>query len=115
MAEKKMTKATAMTLGAEALAAVNPEAAEILAKEAARLSAPRKATGKVSKEQAANMASADALLVAMEPEVKYTATEAGKLVGIETSQKATAVLKLLVEAGAVVKEAGRKTLYSRVA
>ena len=30
MAEKKMTKATAMTLGAEALAVVNPEAAEIL-------------------------------------------------------------------------------------
>ena len=115
MAEKKMTKATAMTLGAEALAVVNPEAAEILAKEAARLSAPRKATGKVSKEQAANMETADALLLAMEPEVKYTASEAGKLVGVETPQKATAILKLLVETGAVIKEAGRKTLYSRVA
>ena len=63
MAEKKMTKATAMALGAEALAVVNPEAAEILAKEAARLSAPRKATGKVSKEQVANMEAADALLL----------------------------------------------------
>lgn len=115
MAEKKMTKATAMTLGAEALAVVNPEAAEILAKEAARLSAPRKASGKPSKEQVANMEVADALLLEMEPEVKYTATEAGKLVGVETSQKATAILKLLVEAGAVVKETGRKTLYSRVA
>ena len=115
MAEKKMTKATAMTLGAEALAVVNPEAAEILAKEAARLAAPRKATGKVTKEQAANMAMADELLIAMDPEVKYTATDAGKLIGVETSQKATAILKLLVEAGAVVKETGRKTLYARVA
>lgn len=110
MAEKKMTKATAMTLGAEALAVVNPEAAEILAKEAARLSAPRKA-GKMTKEQMANAALAEEMLAAMEAGVKYTATEAGKLVGLETSQKATAILRMLVAAGTVAKEEGRKTLY----
>ena len=111
MAEKKMTKATAMTLGAEALAAVNPEAAEILAKEAARLSAPRKASGKMTKEQMANAALAEELLAAMEVGVKYTASEAGKLVGVETPQKATAILRMLVAAGTVAKEEGRKTLY----
>ena len=111
MAEKKMTKATAMTLGAEALAAVNPEAAEILAKEAARLSAPRKASGKMTKEQMANVALAEELLAAMEAGVKYTASEAGKLVGVETPQKATAILRMLVAAGTVAKEEGRKTLY----
>ena len=115
MAEKKMTKATAFAIAAEHMATVDAEVTEILLKEVARLSAPRKATGKVTKEQAANMAMADELLIAMDPEVKYTATDAGKLVGVETSQKATAILKLLVEAGAVVKETGRKTLYSRVA
>lgn len=111
MAEKKMTKATAMTLGAEALAVVNPEAAEILTKEAARLSAPRKASGKMTKEQMANAALAEEMLAAMEAGVKYTATEAGKLVGLETSQKATAILRMLVAAGTVAKEEGRKTLY----
>lgn len=115
MAEKKMTKATAFAIAAEHMATVDAEVTEILLKEVARLSAPRKASGKPTKEQEANMAAADALLLAMEPEVGYTASDAGKLVGIETPQKATAILKLLVAAGAVTKAEGRKTIYTRVA
>ena len=69
------------------------------------------AEGKMTKEQMANAALAEDMLAAMEAGMKYTATEAGKLVGLETSQKATAILRMLVAAGTVAKEEGRKTLY----
>ena len=111
MAEKKMTKAVAMTLGAEALASVNPEAAAVLMKEAAALNARNSAPKKPTATQLANVEVKAAMLAVMEPEVRYLTSEVGKLVGLETPQKASALLHQLVAEGKVVRSTEKGKAY----
>jgi flagellar basal body P-ring protein FlgI len=112
MAEKKMTKAVAFAAAAEAMASVNPEVAEILAKEAERLSNRKTVARKPTATQVENEGIKAAILEAMEPGVKYTCGEVGKLVGVESSQKMSSILNAMVKAGALAKETGRKSLFS---
>ena len=111
----KMTKATAFAIAAEHMATVDAEVAEILTKEVARLTAPRKG-GKPTKKQEEGMEIKAALIATMEAEKAYTMSELTALLGgVHAIQKVTALVTQLVKAGALTKIVeGRKSTYMLV-
>ena len=111
MAEKKMTKAVAFAIAAEAMAAANPEVAEILAKEAERLGSRKAAERKPTAHQIENEGIMASVIEAMEPGVKMTCGEIDKLVGIGSNQRASALLNKMVKEGVLAKETGKKTYF----
>lgn len=112
MAEKKMTRAQAIEF---AIAAVeNDEAKEILVKMHEQLTKPRKKSDTKSKARILNESLADKCVAAMEGHEAVTSKWLQEHVnGLLTPQKTTAVMKIAVEDGRVVKaKDGKAVTYS---
>lgn len=85
--------------------------------ERAEMQAKKSSSGGESKTAVQNKALAETVYTAMEVGVDYTATAISKLgiEGIETSSKATAVLKVLIAEGKVTNTKVKGTSFYRVA
>jgi hypothetical protein len=113
MATNKMTKrdyfkmAIAETSNSELIAFFNHEI-ELL---------DRKNSNSTHKETATQKANADLkskILDSMAEDTRYTITEIGKLIGIESNQKVSARLRVLETEGKVVKTVEKKVSYFSV-
>ena len=123
MAEKKMTRAQAIEFAIDNITAncmgdmektgAN-EAIEILEKMHAQITKPRKKSDAPSKARIQNEALAAECVAAMEGQESVTSKWLIEHVnGLMTPQKATAVMKIAIESGAVVrKKEGKTVTYS---
>lgn len=112
MAEKKMTRKDALTI---AIASVeNEEAKEVLTKMLAQVSKPRKKSDTPTKTQLINANLADKCVAAMEGHDAVTSKWLIEHVaGLMTPQKTTAVMKVAIEDGRVIKtKEGKTVTYS---
>ena len=112
MANKNMTRAQALEL---AIAAVdNAEAVAILEKMHAQVTKPRKRSDAPSKARVANEALAAAAVEAMEGHEAVTTKWICEHVrGILTPQKCTAVMRIAVDDGRVIRSKdGKAVTYS---
>lgn len=111
MAEKKMTKAIAFATAADLLAAINPEVAEIVAKEAERLGNRKPANRKPTKKQEANVGIMEDIMGVLRDGGRYTATDIANVLELSSGQKASALLKKMVDDGVVVRISEKNKSY----
>lgn len=84
-------------------------------RERAELHAKKNATRKPTKAQAENEGIKSKILEVMEPNRAYTVTEIQKAVGLESNQKASALVRQLRESGAVERsEVKGKAYFTKV-
>ena len=80
-------------------------------KERAEMHSKKNASHKPSKVQTENEALKEVILNKMEPSVPYTVSEIQKMVGLESNQKTSALLRQLKEAGLVVRSEVKGKAY----
>ena len=116
MAEKKMTRAQAIEFAIETIRNYEGdcEAIEVLGKMHAQVTKPRKKSDAPSKARIQNEALAAECIAAMEGQESVTSKWLIEHVnGLMTPQKATAVMKIAIESGAVVRnKEGKAVTYS---
>ena len=84
-------------------------------RERAELHAKKNATRKPTKAQSENEEIKSKILEMMEPNHAYTVTEIQKVVGLESNQKASALVRQLKENGAVERsEVKGKAYFTKV-
>lgn len=113
MAEKKMTRAQALEFAVETIRNYEGdcEAVEVLNKMLIQVTKPRKKSDAPSKARVQNEALAAACVAAMEGHDNVTSKWLIEHVnGLMTPQKATAVMKIAIESGAVVRNKEGKTV-----
>lgn len=113
MAEKKMTRAQAIEFAIETIRNYEGdcEAIEILEKMHEQITKPRKKSDAPSKARLQNEALAAKCIAAMEGQEGVTSKWLIEHVdGLMTPQKATAVMKIAVESGAVIRSKDGKTV-----
>ena len=84
-------------------------------RERAELHAKKNATRKPTKAQAENEVVKENILAFMEKGVSYTVTEIMKGVGLESNQKASALVRQLKDAGLVVRSEVKGKAYFTLA
>lgn len=113
MAEKKMTRAQAIEFAIETIRNYEGdcEAIEILEKMYEQVTKPRKKSDAPSKARLQNEALAAKCIAAMEGQESVTSKWLIEHVDdLMTPQKATAVMKIAVESGAVIRSKDGKTV-----
>lgn len=110
----KMTKKVALGVAIEAIGATNDEAVTVLKNMIAQLDKRSGAERKPTKGQIENEGIKDTMLATLAESGAMRATELGSLCGI-TGQKASALLKQLVDAGKVSKYTEKRVTYFEVA